>query len=485
MISRGSAQQTGAIGLALVAVIAVTLLMVAGMLMMNSVKSKQAVVTSATAAMLTMQQAALDFARQNKRLPNVGEFNALTQATTNSIGRKAVYLVDDRFSAVGTNVCTLAYDGLLRVNDCGSDTTCANPGVVTGLVFVLVDSGQNVLSLADPVHQSSTRTASTSIIPVTANQNPNEIVRRFAAGTSVGRFGDVSIDQTIYDDGIEFASAARLREAAGCNLVSQGDVIVSGGDLRILNTSPLPNATLGAPYSKIITAYGMDAATYSFLVTGALPPGLTLSSPTGKTVTLAGTPSAVGTYSFTLAVTAAAVGGYSRTASTPFSLTVATCPNWADTGAPQTTSCPNVGETGSVTRQLQTDTCTPSSGTQWVNISSTCVCTPTWSDTGVTRSVSCPVGQTGSALEKEQLQSCTNNRQWVPVSSTCVNSAPVFSTCQCLRVYLPFLGINSITNQTTTDPQCSNSCCSAFFLTQSPSPCSSFFCTFNATCPFP
>ena len=288
MISRGSAQQTGAIGLALVAVIAVTLVMLAGMLMMNSVKSKQAVVTSATAAMLTMQQAALDFARQSKRLPTVAEFNALTQATTNSIGRKAVYLVDDRFSAVGTNVCTLAYDGLLRVNDCGSDTTCANPGVVPGLVFVLVDSGQNVLSLADPVHQSSTRTVSTSITPATANQNPMEeieIVRRFAAGTSVGRFGNVLIDQAIYDDGIEFASAARLREAAGCNLVSQGDVIVSGGDLRILNTSPLPNATLGAAYLKTITAYGKDAATYSFSVTvGALPPGLTLSPPTGKTV---------------------------------------------------------------------------------------------------------------------------------------------------------------------------------------------------------
>ena len=159
--------------------------------------------------MLTMQQAALDFARQNKRLPTVAEFNALTQATTNSIGRKAIYLVDDRFAAA-TNICTLAYDGLLRVNDCGSDTTCANPGVVPGLVFVLVDSGQNVLSLADPVHQSSSRTVSTSITPATANQNPNEIVRRFAAGTSVGRFGNVLIDQTIYDDGIEFASAANV-----------------------------------------------------------------------------------------------------------------------------------------------------------------------------------------------------------------------------------------------------------------------------------
>jgi hypothetical protein len=473
-------RQSGAIGLALVAIIALTLVMIAGMLMMNSVKSKQAVATSSTASMLTMQQAALDFGRQNKRLPTVAEFNALTQATTNSIGRKAIYLVDDRFSTVGTNICTLPFDGLLRVNDCGSDTTCVNPGVIQGLVFVLLDSGQNVLSLADPVHQSSTRTVSTNITPATANQNPNEIVRRYAAGVSVGRFANVSIDQTIYDDGIEFASAASLREAAGCNLVSQGDVIVSGGDLRILNTSPPPDATLGNAYSKIITAYGMDAATYSFSVTlGALPPGLSLSPPTGKTVTITGTPTVAGTYSFTLAVTATTVGGYSRTASIPVVMKVTACPNWVNSGAPQTTSCPP-GETGSVTRQLQTDACTPSVGTQWVNISNTCVCTPTWSDTGATRSVSCPVGQTGSALEKEQLQSCTNNRQWVPVSNTCVNSAPVFSTCQCLRLIA-----NNVLNLTASDPQCTNACCSAFWLGQSPRPCSGPFCTFNATCPFP
>lgn len=475
--ARPLGKQGGIIAFALLLVVAATIAIVAGILMMNSVKSKQAIATSSTGTMLTMKQSALDFARQNKRLPTVAEFNALTQASINNIGRKAVYLVDDQF-ATAANLCSLSFDGLLQVNDCGSDQACASPGIVKGLAFVLIDGGQNVRTLADPVHQSSSRTTSSSITLASANQNPNEIVRRFAAGTMVGPFGDPLNYRTIYDDSIEFGSTANLREVAGCNLVSQGDVIVSGGDLRILNTSPLPTATLGSPYSKAIIAYGMDVATYTFAVSvGALPPGLSLGAPAGKTVGISGTPTAVGTYNFTLTVTVTATANdYSRSYSRPFSLTVVTCPNWVDTGPPQSVACPS-GYAGAITRQLQTDSC--SSATQTVDTSNTCACVPSLSDTGATRTTTpCPVGQIGSVLEKEQIDSCTNNRTWVMVSNSCAPSLPTFAACTCRRNLFGFVFDNTV----PANPKCTDSCCQDTWNALITKPACFFGCSFPANC---
>lgn len=67
----------------------------------------------------------------------------------------------------------------------------------------------------------------------------------------------------------------------------------------------LPNTAVGVPYSEPITASGSTPDTYVYTVTaGALPPGLALSPLTAtKTVTLAGTPTTVGSYSFTITAT--------------------------------------------------------------------------------------------------------------------------------------------------------------------------------------
>jgi uncharacterized repeat protein (TIGR01451 family) len=73
---------------------------------------------------------------------------------------------------------------------------------------------------------------------------------------------------------------------------------VSGGGCPTISLSPaaLPDGTLGTPYSQTITASG-GATPYSFsIVSGALPPGLTLSS--GGI--LSGTPTVAGAYSFTV-----------------------------------------------------------------------------------------------------------------------------------------------------------------------------------------
>ena len=68
----------------------------------------------------------------------------------------------------------------------------------------------------------------------------------------------------------------------------------------IVNPASLPAATAGTPYSQTVTASG-GTAPYSYAVlSGALPPGLSLAGGTGV---ISGTPTTPGAYSFTIQAT--------------------------------------------------------------------------------------------------------------------------------------------------------------------------------------
>ena len=81
---------------------------------------------------------------------------------------------------------------------------------------------------------------------------------------------------------------------------NQGQVSIANDDVPVtVNPATVPNGTVAAAYSQTLTASG-GVAPYSFAVTaGALPAGVTLS-PGG---TLAGTPTAGGTFNFTATAT--------------------------------------------------------------------------------------------------------------------------------------------------------------------------------------
>ena len=107
-------------------------------------------------------------------------------------------------------------------------------------------------------------------------------------------------------------------DANGCTIQRSFTITQPAAPTIVLAPASLPGATVGQSYSQALTASG-GTSPYTYAVTGgALPAGLTLSNGT-----IAGTPTAGGSFSFT--VTATDAGGFtgSRTYSA-FSVSAAT-----------------------------------------------------------------------------------------------------------------------------------------------------------------
>ena len=85
----------------------------------------------------------------------------------------------------------------------------------------------------------------------------------------------------------------------GFNTGTQNYTVTINAAPLVINPSSLPAGTQGAPYNQTVSASG-GTAPYSYTVlSGSLPPGLSLGSGGGIT----GTPSAAGAYSFTVQAT--------------------------------------------------------------------------------------------------------------------------------------------------------------------------------------
>ncbi|PLP99496.1 autotransporter domain-containing protein [Cupriavidus pauculus] len=92
---------------------------------------------------------------------------------------------------------------------------------------------------------------------------------------------------------------------AGPYVGSQAYSLTVGAATLTLTPSVLPAPTISTAYNSTFSASG-GIAPYAFsLISGALPPGMTLNSATG---TLAGTPTALGTYAFTVRATDSSTG---------------------------------------------------------------------------------------------------------------------------------------------------------------------------------
>ena len=91
-----------------------------------------------------------------------------------------------------------------------------------------------------------------------------------------------------------FAFTAQVSDAAGASATKALSIVVAAA--LTITTASLPGGAVGAPYSQTLAATG--GASLTWTISGTLPPGLSLSG-----ATLAGTPTAAGTWRFTTRVT--------------------------------------------------------------------------------------------------------------------------------------------------------------------------------------
>jgi hypothetical protein len=114
-----------------------------------------------------------------------------------------------------------------------------------------------------------------------------------------------------------FNFTMQVVDAAGRSATAPFTITVTAA-LTITTASPLPNGTVGTAYSQTLTvAGGTGPFTWGISTgssTGTTPPGIPLNSSTGS---LAGTPTAPGTFTFTVGVT-----GGGQSASKVFTITV-------------------------------------------------------------------------------------------------------------------------------------------------------------------
>jgi uncharacterized protein YhjY with autotransporter beta-barrel domain len=81
------------------------------------------------------------------------------------------------------------------------------------------------------------------------------------------------------------------------NTGSQAYAVNVGTNSLTINPATLPPAPQGSPYNQIVSATGGTAPYVFSILSGTLPPGLTLNSNTGA---ITGTPTTIGVFSFTI-----------------------------------------------------------------------------------------------------------------------------------------------------------------------------------------
>jgi hypothetical protein len=133
-----------------------------------------------------------------------------------------------------------------------------------------------------------------------------QIERRGGSSADFSQIGVVSVNSTSYVDPSVLSNTAyayRVRAFNGSGIsafTNEAPVITpSTNSALAIGTADLPDATVGVPYSRTLTASG-GRPDFSWLIeTGSLPPGLSLA----QTGSIAGTPSTAGTFNFVVKVT--------------------------------------------------------------------------------------------------------------------------------------------------------------------------------------
>jgi len=209
-------------------------------------------------------------------------------------------------------------------------------------------SGKSAITITlTPAGSSACGTTTTSACAVTINQGATESVTAAVAndstnagvswslGTSVGSLSNQTTTSVVYvaPAALSANTTATVTATSIANTTVTATVTITINAVFEFQSTSLPVATVDLPYSGTISTIGATGPFTWIVLSGSLPPGLTLSNSDTASVNITGTPTTVGTSTVTIQATDAAGTPISRT----FTITVNPPPSLTVT----TTSLPN------------------------------------------------------------------------------------------------------------------------------------------------
>jgi len=210
----------------------------------------------------------------------------------------------------GTPTTAGTYNFTAQIVDSQGNTATSSCSIVVSPTLTLsCPNGTAQVGVA----YSSALVASGGVAPYTFSITSGSLPSGLTLNTSTGAITGTPTTAGMYN------FTAQVVDSKGNTATSSCSIVVSGLTL----SCPAGSAQLGAAYSSALVASG-GVAPYTFsIISGSLPPGLTLNTSTGA---ITGTPTTAGTYNFTAQV----VDSKGNTATSSCSIVVSslalTCP---------------------------------------------------------------------------------------------------------------------------------------------------------------
>jgi YVTN family beta-propeller protein/uncharacterized repeat protein (TIGR03803 family) len=210
----------------------------------------------------------------------------------------------------GTPTTAGTYNFTAQVVDSKGNTATASCSIVVSSLTLSCPTGTAQVGVA----YSSALTATGGVAPYTFSIISGSLPPGLTLNTSTGAITGTPTTSGTYN------FTAQVVDSKGNTATASCSIVVSGLTL----SCPTGTAQLGVAYSSALTASG-GVAPYTFsIISGSLPPGLTLNTSTGA---ITGTPTTAGTYNFTAQVVDSKGNTASASCSIVVSLLTLTCPN--------------------------------------------------------------------------------------------------------------------------------------------------------------
>src|SRR5215213_8721601 len=237
-------------------------------------------------------------------------------ATTNGAGTATLWLLPTAQGATAGNLYTLTVR-----------PPTSSPFVTFTQNSMAVSGPRDLIIILQFIHAPPVTTAATSPSPDASGVYPGPVTVTLSA-TAASGFLIANTHYTADGGPTQTYTAPFVVSGGGSHTIRYWSVdnigvietpksltiqIQSIPPLVIVTDSPLPGGTVGQTYSVILHAAGGTPPYTWSVVTGALPPGLTLNPTTGE---ISGVPTAAGTFGFTIQVRDSS----SQTSTKPFGL---------------------------------------------------------------------------------------------------------------------------------------------------------------------